>query len=107
MSKGGFRQRSGRPPDLRALIREAAHMLAGSASILYAVARGDQPVDREALEEIGRALVRDAMAAKRRIEQVAHRLDFSSSHGNDGRRLPSTSLQNPTAWSVRPSESSK
>jgi hypothetical protein len=64
-------------------------MLAGSASILYSVARGDLPTDREVLEEIGRALVRDAMAAKRRIDQVAHRLDFSSSHGNDGRRLPS------------------
>jgi hypothetical protein len=107
MSRGGFRQRSGRPPDPRALIREAAHMLAGSASILYGVARGDLPTDRKALEEIGRAVARDAMAAKRRIDQAVHRLDFSSSHGNDGRRSPSRSLQNPTACSVRPSESSK
>jgi len=107
MPRGGSRQRSGRPPDPRALIREAAHVLAGSASILYGIARGELPADREALEEIGRAVVREAMAAKRRIEQVVHRLDFSSSHGNDGRRLPSTSLQNPTACSVRPSGRSK
>jgi len=97
MSRGGFRQRSGRPPDPRALIREAAHMLAGSASILYGIAQGDLPADREALEEIGRAVVRDAMAARRRLEQIAHRLDFSSSQGNGGRRLPSESMQNPTA----------
>ncbi len=102
MPKGGFRQRSGRSPDPRALIREAAHMLAGSASILYGVARGDQPAEREALEEIGRAIVRDAMAAKRRIEQVAHRLDFTSSHGDEGRRFPSASRQKPTARTVRP-----
>ncbi len=106
MPRGGFRKRSGRSPDPRALIREAAHMLAGSASILYGVARGDLPTDRAALEEIGRAVVRDAMAAKRRIEQVAHRLDFSSSHGNAGRRLPSASKQKPTACTARPSSSS-
>ncbi len=106
MPKGGFRQGSGRRPHPRALIREAAHMLAGSASILYGIARGDLPADREALEEIGRAVVRDAMAAKRRIEQVVHRLDFSSSHGNTGRRLPSESMQKPTACTARPSSSS-
>ncbi len=82
-------------------------MLAGSASILYDIARGELSADRNELEEIGRAVVRDAMAAKRRIDQAVHRLDFSSSHGNDGRRLPSRSLQNPTACSVRPSEPSK
>ncbi len=106
MPRGGFRQRSGRPLGPRALIREAAHMLAGSASILYGVARGDLPADRKALEEIGRAVVRDAMAAKRRIDQVAHRSDFSSSHWKDGRRLPSESTQKPTACTARPSANS-
>ena len=106
MSRGGFRQRSGRPPDPRALIREAAHMLSGSASILYCVASGARPPDREVLEQIGRAVVRDAMAAKRRIDQVARRLNFSSSHGNEGRRLPSKSTQKPTACTARPSASS-
>ncbi len=106
MPRGGFRQRSGRPPDPQALIREAAHMLIGSASILYAVARGDSPVDREVLQQIGRAVVRDAMSAKRRIDQAAHRLDFSSSHWNTGRRLPSVSTQKPTACTVRPSANS-
>jgi hypothetical protein len=97
MSRGGSRERSGRPPDPRALIREAAHLLVGSASILYRVARGELPADREELEDVGRAVVRDAMAAKRRIEQAAHRLDFSSSHGIAGTRLPSESTQKPTA----------
>ncbi len=106
MPRGGFRQRSGRPPDPRTLIREAAHMLVGGASILYGIAQGDLPADREVLEEIGRAVVRDAMAAKRRIDQAAHRLDFSSSHGNDGTRLPSESTQKPTACTARPSSSS-
>ncbi len=96
MSRGGSRERSGRPPDPRALVREAAHMLAGSASILYGVARRDLLADSDELEEIGRSVVRDAMAAKRRIEQAAHRLDFSSSQGNGGRRLPSESTQKPT-----------
>ncbi len=72
-------------------------MLAGSASILYGVARGELPTGPDELAEIGRAVVRDAMAAKRRIEQAAHRLDFSSSQGNGGRRLPSKSSQRPTA----------
>jgi hypothetical protein len=107
MSRGGSRERSGRPPNPRVLIREAAHMLAGSASILYGIAKWELPTGRDELEEIGRAVVRDAMAAKRRIDQAAHRLDFSSSHGNDGRRLPSASTQKPTAWNVLPSESSK
>jgi hypothetical protein len=106
MPRGGSRKRSGRPPDPRALIREAAHMLAGSASILYGIAQSDLSADREALEEIGRAVVRDAMTAKRRLEQAAHRLDFSSSHGNAGTSLPSESTQKPTACTARPSASS-
>ncbi len=106
MSRGGSRKRSGRPSDPWALIREAAHMMVGSASILYGIAQGDLPADREALEEIGRGVVRDAMAAKRRIQQVAHRLELSSSHWNDGRRLPSESTQKPTACTARPSSSS-
>jgi len=107
MPRGGFRQRSGRPADPRALIREAAHLLAGSAAILYGIAQGGLPADRETLQEIGRAVIRDAMAAKRRIEQAAHRLDFTSSQGNDGRRWPSESMQKPTACTARPSSSSK
>jgi hypothetical protein len=72
-------------------------MLAGSASILYGVARGELPTGRSELKEIGRALVRDAMTAKRRIDQAGHRLEFFSSQGNDGKRLPSVSTQKPTA----------
>ncbi len=81
-------------------------MLAGSASILYGVARGKLPTGPDELAEIGRAVVRDAMAAKRRIDQAAHGLDFSSPHGNGGTRLPSESTQKPTACTARPSSSS-
>ncbi len=71
MVRGGFRQHSGRTPDSRALIREAAHMLAGGASLLYDIARNDLlPIDREAVEKLGRIVIRDAMAAKRRLDRA-------------------------------------
>jgi hypothetical protein len=72
-------------------------MLSGSASILYGVARGELPTGPDELAEIGRAVVRDAMAARRRIDQAAHRLDFPSSPGKDGTCLPSESTQKPIA----------
>ncbi len=76
MVRGGFRQHSGRPPDSRALIREAAHMLAGGASLLYDIARNDLlPVDREAVEKLGRIVIRDAMAAKRRLDRALRHAD--------------------------------
>jgi hypothetical protein len=97
MPRGGHRQHSGRTPHPRGLIREAAHMLAGSASILYGIVQGNLLADRKTLEEIGRAVVRDAMAARRRIDQAAHRLDFPSSPEKDGTCLPSESTQKPIA----------
>jgi hypothetical protein len=71
MVRGGFRQHSGRAPDSRALIREAAHIMAGGASLLYDIARNDLlPIDCEAVEKLGRIVMRDAMAAKRRLDRA-------------------------------------
>jgi hypothetical protein len=86
MPRGGFRRGSGRRPNPRALIREAAHALAGSASILYGIAHSDRPVDCEMLRRLGQAIIRDAMAAKRRLDRAAATRGYSLPVGDSRRQ---------------------
>ena len=70
---GGYRPGAGRPPadgQVKALIREAAGILAGNGSDLYDLVRRDS-VDRMLLEGYAVGVARDAMRASRRLQKAA------------------------------------
>lgn len=79
MPRGGRRTGAGRPPaggEVRALIQEAAGILAADMATLHRIARGglDHAQTPEALDAVARAVASDGMMASRRIHAAARAL---------------------------------
>ncbi|HEX9533812.1 MAG TPA: hypothetical protein VGA58_13725 [bacterium] len=73
MSRGGFREGAGDHRSKHGLIAEAAGIMQLQAMKLYAIALRDGKLPTRTLGEISRAMLRETMAARRRIQKALHR----------------------------------
>ncbi len=70
MPRGGSRSDSGARRTKHGLIAEAAGIMQLQAMKLYAIALRDGKIPRRILGEISRSMLRETMAARRRIERA-------------------------------------
>ena len=70
MPRGGRREGAGRPPDPRALLREAGWMLAGAGAVLERLATDGRPLALQEIEASRRSILRYAQASCRRLLKV-------------------------------------